>query len=92
MRAAELPPFPDADEKPCGNPSESPECALKTFWMCNEQNVDVCKLAQTFGGGGHKYASGCTIPGTLSSVVPKVHKLAESLLSSPTLSLEPPKK
>lgn len=43
-RAAELPPFPDADEKPCGNPSESPECALKTFWMCNEQNVEICKM------------------------------------------------
>lgn len=42
--AAAWPAFPDADEKPCGNPNESPECALKTFWMCNEQNVDVCKL------------------------------------------------
>lgn len=43
-RAAELGPFPDADEKPCGNGSESPECALKTFWMCNEQNVEICKM------------------------------------------------
>lgn len=42
--AAELPTYPDADEKRCGNPNESPECALKTFWMCNEQNVDICKM------------------------------------------------
>ncbi|MGE4062233.1 MAG: hypothetical protein AB7E79_02600 [Rhodospirillaceae bacterium] len=41
---ADLPIFPNADEKPCSTPGESPECALKTFWMCNEQNVDVCKL------------------------------------------------
>ena len=41
---AELPVYPDADEKRCATPTESPECALKTFWMCNEQNVDVCKL------------------------------------------------
>jgi hypothetical protein len=42
--AADLPPYPDADEKMCGTPTESPECALKTFWMCNEQNVEVCKM------------------------------------------------
>jgi len=42
--AANLAPYPDADEKRCGNPSESPECALKTFWMCDEQNVEVCKM------------------------------------------------
>lgn len=43
-QTATLPAYPDADERRCGNPNESPECALKTFWMCNEQNVDVCKL------------------------------------------------
>lgn len=42
--SAELPPYPDADEKMCGNPNETPECALKAFWMCNEQNVDICKM------------------------------------------------
>lgn len=42
--SAELPTYPDADEKMCGTPNESPECALKTFWMCNEQNVDTCKM------------------------------------------------
>lgn len=44
VRAAEIPTYPDADEKMCGNPNESPECTLKTFWMCNEQNTDICKM------------------------------------------------
>lgn len=42
--AAEPTTYPDADtEKACGNPAESPECALKTFWMCTEQTVATCK-------------------------------------------------
>jgi hypothetical protein len=42
--AAELPTFPDADTEGCANPNETPECALKTFWMCNEENVAICKM------------------------------------------------
>ncbi len=34
--------------------------------------VDVNKVAQAFGGGGHKTASGCTMRGKLSSVRRKV--------------------
>jgi len=34
--------------------------------------VDVNKIAQAFGGGGHKTASGCTISGKLSEVRRKV--------------------
>ncbi|MCX5695559.1 MAG: bifunctional oligoribonuclease/PAP phosphatase NrnA [Candidatus Omnitrophica bacterium] len=34
--------------------------------------VDVNKIAQAFGGGGHKTASGCTISGKLSEVRKKV--------------------
>jgi len=41
---AVLSPYPDADEVRCTTATESPECALKTFWMCNEQNVEVCRL------------------------------------------------
>jgi len=28
--------------------------------------VDVQSVARVFGGGGHRNAAGCTIPGTLS--------------------------
>jgi len=42
--------------------------------------VDVNKIAQAFGGGGHKAASGCTIIGKLSDVRRKVvAKLRENL-------------
>lgn len=44
-RAADLSPFPELDtERTCTMPTESPECTLKTFWMCNEQNVEMCAL------------------------------------------------
>lgn len=43
--AAAPPPSLEADpEAACGGPTESPMCALKTFWMCNEQNVAACRL------------------------------------------------
>ncbi|MCX5707349.1 MAG: bifunctional oligoribonuclease/PAP phosphatase NrnA [Candidatus Omnitrophica bacterium] len=42
--------------------------------------VDVNKIAQYFGGGGHKTASGCTMCGKLSSVRKKVlAKIRENL-------------
>lgn len=34
--------------------------------------IDVNKIAKSFGGGGHKNASGCTVNGTLASVEKKV--------------------
>ena len=34
--------------------------------------VDVSEVAKQFGGGGHRNASGCTVPGDLSSVTGKV--------------------
>ncbi len=38
--------------------------------------VDVNRIARSFGGGGHRAASGCTIEGTLSRVRQKVLKAA----------------
>ncbi len=38
--------------------------------------VDVNKIARSFGGGGHRAASGCTIDGTLAQVRQKVLKAA----------------
>ncbi|MDD5518181.1 MAG: DHHA1 domain-containing protein, partial [Candidatus Omnitrophica bacterium] len=34
--------------------------------------VDVNKVAQAFGGGGHRTASGCTVSGKLADVRKKV--------------------
>lgn len=35
-------------------------------------NIDVCKLAAKFGGGGHKNAAGCSIEGTYLEVKEKL--------------------
>jgi phosphoesterase RecJ-like protein len=32
--------------------------------MRSKGDIDVCAVAKQFGGGGHKNASGCTVPGT----------------------------
>lgn len=46
--------------------------------------VDLCKIAVSFGGGGHKNASGCNIPGALPEVTRRV--LAEVEKALPSLS------
>lgn len=33
--------------------------------------VDVSTVAQSFGGGGHKHASGLSIPGTIEELIPR---------------------
>lgn len=43
-------------------------------------NIDVNKIAQYFGGGGHKTASGCTVKGSIIEVRRKVlNKIRENL-------------
>ena len=42
--------------------------------------IDVTRLALKFGGGGHKYAAGCTVKGSLNEVKEKVlHAAAEEM-------------
>jgi phosphoesterase RecJ-like protein len=46
----------------------------------SEGKIDVNRIAQFFGGGGHKAASGCTVAGSLKSVKRKViNKIREQL-------------
>lgn len=42
--------------------------------------TDVCELAKLFGGGGHKYASGCKIYGTRNTVKNKILSVVEKYL------------
>ncbi|HEX4154839.1 MAG TPA: bifunctional oligoribonuclease/PAP phosphatase NrnA [Acidobacteriaceae bacterium] len=35
-------------------------------------SVDVAEVAERFGGGGHRNASGCTVDGSLAEVVPRM--------------------
>lgn len=44
-------------------------------------NIDVGTLSSRLGGGGHKNAAGALMPGSLETVVPKVHHLLEKLLN-----------
>jgi phosphoesterase RecJ-like protein len=37
-------------------------------------NIDVAQIAQTFGGGGHKRAAGCSVHGTLQEAIDRVVK------------------
>lgn len=47
----------------------------------SRSRIDVDKIAERFGGGGHRLASGATIPGTMDEVVIKVLLAVESALS-----------
>ncbi len=44
-------------------------------------NIDVGRLANQLGGGGHKNAAGGEMSGSLEAVIPQVHTLLEKLLS-----------
>jgi Exopolyphosphatase-related proteins len=43
--------------------------------------VDVSAVAARFGGGGHRNAAGCTVPGTLADVKKKVLEALAAVLS-----------
>ena len=42
-----------------------------------KDNVDASDIAMTFGGGGHKFASGCRVNGYLEDIEEKLVKLAK---------------
>lgn len=46
----------------------------------SKKYVDVSSLAVAFGGGGHKYAAGCTVDGNLEKVSRQIWEAAEKLL------------
>ena len=45
-------------------------------------SVDVGHIARQFGGGGHRNASGCTLPGTLDAVRARILELLVAELSA----------
>jgi phosphoesterase RecJ-like protein len=42
--------------------------------------VDVAAVATGFGGGGHRNAAGCTVPGTLADVKRMVYESLRAVL------------
>ncbi len=45
-----------------------------TIGLRSRNDIDVSLVAQTFGGGGHKNASGCSTEGTLDTIIPRIKK------------------
>ena len=45
--------------------------------------VDVNKIAATFGGGGHANAAGCTVSGSLDAVTRRVLDAVGAALAAP---------
>lgn len=50
---------------------EQPDGSVKVSWRAHN-DVDVSVIAQHFGGGGHRAASGATLPGPLAEAQAKV--------------------
>ncbi|MCL2069873.1 MAG: bifunctional oligoribonuclease/PAP phosphatase NrnA [Treponema sp.] len=44
--------------------------------------VDVGEIAESFGGGGHKNAAGCSLAGTISEYRPKILKIFEEVFNN----------
>ena len=51
---------------------EQPGGKVKVSWRANEQRLDVARIAERFGGGGHKAAAGATISGSLDEIQTRV--------------------
>ncbi len=45
-----------------------------TIGLRSRNDVDVSSVAQVFGGGGHKNASGASTEGTLDNLIPRIKK------------------
>ena len=58
---------------------EKPNGEYKISVRTND-DIDACAFCRRFGGGGHPAAAGCTLHGTLDSVIDKLVKEAESVL------------
>jgi nanoRNase/pAp phosphatase (c-di-AMP/oligoRNAs hydrolase) len=51
---------------------------------------DVARLAERFGGGGHRLASGATLPGPLKTAVEQIRNACLEMLPVPQPTSEPP--
>lgn len=51
---------------------ELPDGKIRASLRSKDARVDVCKVCQAFGGGGHALAAGARIPGSLNDVETRV--------------------
>ncbi len=59
--------------------NEQINCKIKVSWR-SKPNIDVSKIAQRFGGGGHPPAAGAEINGSLEEVQNMVIEFTDSVL------------
>lgn len=54
---------------------------VKISWRALAEGIDVSKVANHFGGGGHAAAAGADIPGSLEEIQPQVLKVTWDMLA-----------
>ena len=54
----------------------------KVSFRSNNDRLDVSRAAAAFGGGGHRMAAGCTVPGQAQEVVARVLGLLREQLEN----------
>ena len=59
---------------------EQPDGGVKVSFR--SRRIDVAKLAEQFGGGGHRAASGATLPGPLAESRERVLAAAVAAIES----------
>ncbi|MDR0722058.1 MAG: bifunctional oligoribonuclease/PAP phosphatase NrnA [Treponema sp.] len=59
---------------------ETPENC--TVGLRSRDRVNVAEIAAQFGGGGHKNAAGCSIPGTIEAIRPQILKAFEATVGA----------
>jgi phosphoesterase RecJ-like protein len=66
---------------------ETPEGHVKVSMRSNHQNLNVADVAENFGGGGHKFAAGCTLTTSLEAaraqVLPKLEAAVRQATAQP---------
>jgi phosphoesterase RecJ-like protein len=53
---------------------------VKVSWRAQKPGMDVARVAQQFGGGGHQAASGAEIAGEMTEVQEKVLAVTRQML------------
>jgi len=54
----------------------------------SRNNLNVCQIAQSFGGGGHKLAAGASVEIKLENAMEKVLKACEGIILSTKIEVK----
>jgi bifunctional oligoribonuclease and PAP phosphatase NrnA len=68
---------------------ELPDGKVRVSTRSKDERVDVAKICESFGGGGHKLAAGARIRGTLAEVQERVLAAVDDALNSRVRAPEP---